>query len=544
MNNSPGSGKLAIYYPLMLAVMLVVGIYIGSYFSDGNRKGFVITQRSVNSADKLSQIINYIDQQYVDTIARNALVEKAIAAILEGLDPHSYYISAEELASYTEPLEGNFEGIGIEFLIQADTVRVVAAIEGGPSEKLGVQPGDKIIAVDGQPIAGTGVTNEAVVAKLKGPGGTVVKVDVLRKKTVIPFEITRGTIPINSVATAQMLNDKQGYIKITRFARNTYDEFLQHMLTLEGKGMEQLVLDLRGNGGGYLNAAVQIAEEFLQKGQLIVYTEGKSSPRKSYYNKKRGRYSDVPVAILINEGSASASEILAGAIQDNDRGVIVGRRSFGKGLVQEHLNLRDNSALRLTVARYYTPTGRSIQKPYGKNIDYNADYDNRFHSGELVHPDSIHFADSLRYTTPGGRTVYGGGGIMPDIFVGLDTAGASYYLNRVSYQGLMNQFGFDYADRHRDKLREYGSFEAFNARWNPDAAVIKAFTSYAESEGVAYDKEGIKQSLAVLKLRIKAYIARNIWGNDGYYAIMNTDDNVLREACTALENAPRLSGLR
>ncbi len=522
----------------------MLGIYMGSYFSDGSRNGLIITQKSVNSADKIAQIINYIDNQYVDSVARNALIDKAITAILEGLDPHSYYISSEELAAFTEPLEGNFEGIGVEFLIQNDTVRIVAAIEGGPSEKLGIQAGDKIIVVDGEKIAGTGITNEAVVSKLKGPGGTVVKVGVLRKKSVVDFDITRGTIPLNSVATSMMLNKDQGFIKITRFARNTYEEFMTHAAALEAQGMKELILDLRGNGGGYLNAAVQITEEFLQKGQLIVYTEGKASPRKSYYAKKRGTYADIGMAILINEGSASASEILAGAIQDNDRGLIIGRRSFGKGLVQEHLNLRDNSALRLTVARYYTPTGRSIQKPYGREIDYDADYEARYVHGEFNSADSIQFSDSLKFTTPGGRTVYGGGGIMPDIFVGLDTAGASQYLNRVSYEGVLNQFGFEYADNNREKLTSLNSLDNFVNAWHADQEVLKAFTTYAESEGIPADTAGIKQSMTTLKLRIKAYIARNIWGNDGYYAIMNQDDNVLKEAKVALASANKLSEVR
>jgi carboxyl-terminal processing protease len=301
--------------------------------------------------------------------------------------------------------------------------------------------------------------------------------------------------------------------------------------------MTELVIDLRGNGGGYLNAAVKISEEFLQKGQLIVYTEGKSSPRKSYYAEKKGKFASLPIAVLINEGSASASEILAGAIQDNDRGLIIGRRSFGKGLVQEHMSLRDQSALRLTVARYYTPSGRSIQKPYGSEIEYDDDYETRLEHGEFVTADSIQFDDSLKYTTLGGRIVYGGGGIMPDIFVGLDTVGASGYLSMVSYQGIINQFGFDYADAHRDELNRYESYEKYGENFAVHDSVFDAFTAYAANAGVALDPYGIKRSEDVLKIRIKAYIARNIWGNDGFYSVMNTDDNVLREARTAL-NAP------
>jgi carboxyl-terminal processing protease len=541
MNQNQNSNKLIIYYPLILAGMLILGIYLGSYFREtgGTPRPFFPT-KSVNSADKIAQIISYIDQEYVDTVAKNKLIDKAIAAILEDLDPHSYYISAEELAAYTEPLEGNFEGIGIEFLIQDDTVRVVSSIEGGPSEELGIQAGDKIIKVDGEIIAGVDITNEQVISKLKGPGGTQVDVSILRNRDTIPFKITRGTIPLNSVVTSQMLDASTGYLKISRFARTTYEEFMEHMAELDGKGMQEIIIDLRGNGGGYLNAAVQLCEEFLQKDQLIVYTQGKSSPKRSYYATKRGKYADLPVAILINQGSASASEILAGAIQDNDRGLIVGRRSFGKGLVQEHLNLSDNSALRLTVARYFTPTGRSIQKPYGEGIDYEGDYEMRYAHGELMVADSINFPDSLKYTTPGGRIVYGGGGIMPDIFVGVDTVGASEYLSVVSYQGLINQFGFDYADAHRDELNNYESYQSFRRSFSVSDSLLEDFVNYSGEKGINRDDSGIAQSKEVLKIRIKAYIARNIWGNDGYYAVMSDDDTVLKEARQAIATTASL----
>ncbi len=541
MNHNQDRSKLIIYYPIFLAGMLVLGIYLGTYFSNGaSQPTTIFSTRSNSNADKITQIINYIDREYVDTVAKNNLIDKAIGAILEDLDPHSYYISAEELMAYTEPLEGNFEGIGVEFLIQDDTVHVVSAIEGGPSEALGIRAGDKIVAVDSSSIAGTGITNDQVIGLLKGPGGTQVEVDILRNKKVIPFEITRGTIPINSVVTSQMLDGTTGYIKISRFARTTYDEFIEHMAELTNEGMKEIIIDLRGNGGGYLNAAVQISEEFLQKNQLIVYTEGKSSPKKDYYAMKRGTYAEMPLAILINQGSASASEIVAGAIQDNDRGTIIGRRSFGKGLVQEQLSLPDESALRLTVARYYTPTGRSIQKPYGGDVDYGADYDIRMAHGEMMSADSIHFPDSLKYTTPGGRIVYGGGGIMPDIFVSMDTVGASHYLSMVSYKGLLNQFGFDYADDHRSELGEYGSYRDFRREFQISDQLFNDFVAYAESEGVEKDKYGIKVSEEVLKLRIKAYIARNIWGNDGYYSIMVDDDKDLREAQIAVSSTASL----
>jgi len=540
MNQNRNSNKLMIYYPLLLAGMLILGIYLGTYFNDGAETRSFFPTKSRNSADKIGQIINFIDQEYVDTVAKNKLIDKAIGAILEDLDPHTYYISAEELAAYTEPLEGNFDGIGVEFLIQDDTVRVISAIEGGPSEELGIQAGDKIIAVEGEAIAGVDIGNDDVIKKLKGPSGTEVNITILRGEKEIPFTITRGTIPIYSVVTSQMLDPTIGFIKVSRFARNTYEEFMEHMAELEKQGMEEVIIDLRGNGGGFLNAAVQLSEEFLQKDQLIVYTEGKSSPKKSYFASKRGEYSEMPMAVLINQGSASASEIFAGAIQDNDRGTIIGRRSFGKGLVQEHLNLPDKSALRLTVARYYTPTGRSIQKPYGSEIDYEADYEMRYAHGELMTADSINFPDSLKYTTPGGRVVYGGGGIMPDIFVGVDTVGASQYLSVVSYQGLINRFGFDYADSHREDLSEYGSYQNFNRDFSVTDDVLNNFVEYSDEKGVEPDSQGIATSAEVIKLRIKAYIARNIWGNDGYYAIMSQDDNVLKEAQSALSKTASL----
>jgi carboxyl-terminal processing protease len=534
MNHNQNRSKLIIYYPLFLAGMLVLGIYLGSYFSNDSGGSAIFPKRQTNNADKIGQIINFIDREYVDTVAKNQLIDRAINSILQDLDPHSYYISAEELMAYTEPLEGNFEGIGVEFLIQDDTVRVVSAIEGGPSEELGIMAGDKIIGVDSASIAGVGIKNEDVIALLKGPGGTEVNVNILRNNETIPFAITRGTIPINSVVTSQILDGSVGYIKISRFAKTTYEEFMQSMAQLSSQGMKEVIIDLRGNGGGFLSAAVQISEEFLQKDQLIVYTQGKASPKKEYFAMKKGQYADLPMAILINQGSASASEILAGAIQDNDRGTIIGRRSFGKGLVQEHLDLPDHSALRLTVARYYTPTGRSIQKPYGENVDYEGDYDYRYTHGELMVSDSIQFPDSLKYTTPGGKIVYGGGGIMPDVFVGLDTVGASHYLSLVSYQGILNQFGFDYADAHRSELGSFDSYESFRTNFQVSDDLLEQFIAYADEKGVKRDAKGIQRSNDILRLRIKAYVARNIWGNDGFYSIMNDDDNVLQEAVITL----------
>ena len=536
MNDNKPS-RLSVYYPLFLVVMLIAGVFIGSRFSGGDGSGDQFLPIPGKSRyNKIAQILNYIDQDYVDSVQKEKLVNSAISAILKDLDPHSYYIPASEMAEYNDPLEGNFDGIGVEFMILNDTVRVVSAIEGGPSEKLGIQAGDKIVSVEGKNIAGNGITNKNVVDMLRGKRGTDVNIKVMRGSSdkLIPFKITRGEIPIYSLATAQMLNDTTGYIKLSRFARTTYDEFMHGIDTLKHQGMKELVLDLRGNGGGYLSAAKEIAQEFLTKGQLIVYTKGKSQPKHVYRADKTGSLVDMPVAVLINEGTASAAEILTGALQDNDRGVIVGRRSFGKGLVQEQLPLGDRSALRLTVARYYTPTGRCIQKPYGDSIDYNDDYIHRYEHGELVDADSIHFNDSLKFTTPGGKTVYGGGGIMPDIFVPIDTVDASYYLSELSYSGAINAFAFDYANKHRQALMKYGNFKAFANDYKLPDSVFTELINYAASKGVPKDPKGISTSSKVIRNRLEASISRNLYGNNGFYSIVLKDDNVLDKAEEAL----------
>lgn len=530
--------KVWILLPFLLAVAVVAGVFIGFDLSS-SRGDLPISQRNQRqSVNKLSQIINFIEQQYVDTVDKQRLIDRSIQELLQYLDPHSYYISREELRAYTEPLEGNFDGIGVEFTIQNDTVFVVTPLEGGPSEALGILSGDRIVSVDGENIAGIGITNRDVMTSLRGERGTKVSVEIKRRghDELLDFVITRGKIPIYSVAVSYLVDEKTGYIKVTRFAKTTHQEFMDGVESLRNGGAEQLIIDLRGNGGGYLNTAIAICEEILPNGSLIVYTEGKSQPRKTYHASGQGSLKDMPVVIMIDQGSASASEILAGAIQDNDRGLVVGRRSFGKGLVQEHYDFPDSSAIRLTVSRYYTPSGRSIQKPYGQDIDYEGEYYERFETGELYDSTKITYPDSLTFKTLGGRTVYGGGGIVPDIYVTLDTMGGSRYLTQISYRGILNNFAFDYADDHRDRLLAMGSAGAFIEGFEVTPKLLEDLYTYAEKSDLPVDADDIALSEKVIAVRLKALIARNIWGNDAYYPIIAEDDKMLKAAIRAFYN--------
>lgn len=530
------SRPLAVFYPLMLGVAMAGGYYLGGYFGAVPAgPGQFLELRRNSPGAKLQQVLELVDRQYVDSVQAGKLVEEVLQNMLQDLDPHSYYISAEELRAAEEPLEGSFMGIGVEFSIQRDSVVVMAIIEGGPSEALGIRPGDRLIRADSITLTGQEVTNDLVMKTLRGPSGTKVTVDVVRGKEQ-PFEvaITRGPIPINSVAAALMEPDQTGYIKLTRFARTTRDEFLRAVNELKQQGMKRLVLDLRGNGGGYLNAAIGICDELLPKGSEIVYTEGRASQRQDYNADGNGSLTDMPLAILIDEGSASASEIVAGAIQDNDRGLIVGRRSFGKGLVQEQINLRDNSAIRLTTARYYTPSGRSIQRPYGKGIDYEDDMHARYIHGEFLNQDSIHLDSAEAYLTKKGRTVYGGGGIMPDVFVPSDTADLSSYLTELFFTGTLNRYAFNIADRDRGRLEQYGGPERFAAEYTITEPLLQGLVAEAASSGVADDPEGLRRSSSFISLRLKAGIARNIWGDAGYYRVLLGNDRMFERARASL----------
>jgi len=473
--------------------------------------------------DALLQIINYT---YVDTTNENDLVEDAIVAVLKELDPHSVYIPKEELKKMNEPLIGNFEGVGIQYNIFHDTLLVVSPISGGPSEKVGLQAGDKIIEVDGENIAGIGLQNSDVQKKLRGDKGTKVNLAIKRRNnsTLLNFTITRDKIPIFSVDASYMATPEIGYIKVNRFAKNTTTEFKEGLAKLKSESMKHLILDLRGNGGGYLRTAIQLADEFIGDKKLIVYTEGAKKPKQEYYTTSKGGFEQGKLVLLIDEGSASASEIVSGAIQDYDRGLIIGRRSFGKGLVQKPFTLPDGSAIRLTVARYHTPSGRCIQRPYDEGKEaYYKEFSRRFDNGEYMNADSIVFPDSLKFKTLNSqRTVYGGGGIMPDIFIPIDTTQSSIYFSKVIRSGILNEFVLTYIDSHRKKLKEkYNTVLDFKNSFNAEEEVLNDFIKYAAKNEIEQDEAQINTSKKLLTIRLKALIARNLWDTSAYYQIAN-----------------------
>lgn len=523
--------------PLYISIAVVIGIFLGTLLNSPSIPG--VRSKSAGST-KLDQVLELIREDYVDTVNEKKLTEKAITALLQNLDPHSAYIPAEEAKGLNEPLQGNFDGIGIEFNILNDTIIVVSAIPGGPSEAVGLKAGDRIVKIDGKNVAGVKIKNKDVVSSLRGPGGTKVSVSIVRRgaKKELPFTITRGKIPIHSLEASYMLDNSIGYIRISRFAATTYDEYLAAFEELRQAGMKKLILDLRGNPGGYLTAAINLSDEFLTKGKMIVYTEGKSRPKETFKSTSTGEFENSEVIVLIDEGSASASEIVAGALQDNDRALIVGRRSFGKGLVQQQIPFPDSSALRLTIARYYTPTGRSIQKPYtGTSIEdyYMEEYD-RMKKGELLNKDSIHFNDSLKFVTPKGKIVYGGGGIMPDIFVPLDTTGRTEYLGKLLYSGAVNQYSLDYADQHRTSLKNrFPTFERFRDGFVVDQSMLEECYSYAMKSGVKPDKNSKAGSEPFLKVHIKGLVARAIYGNIAYYKVTQEVDPILNRAIEELK---------
>ncbi len=528
-NNS----KRSVFIPVFLGIALALGVIIGKYLPGDRELPQHSNIRSRN--DKLNSIINIIEANYVDSVNRNDLMEAAIPAILKKLDPHSVYIPAKDLARANEPLQGNFEGIGISFSLLTDTILVIGTIPGGPSEKLGLLPGDKILYVNDSLVAGKHIGEEKVMSLLKGPRGTIVKVRIQRNGSsqLIPFEITRDKIPMYSVDVDYMVNNYIGYIRINNFAMTTFDEFMEGLRELKSKGMTSLILDLRANSGGIMEAAVQIANQFLKEGQLIVYTKGRTQPRSEARATGKGEFETGDLVVLIDEWSASASEILAGAIQDNDRGTIIGRRSFGKGLVQEPVSFADGSGMRLTIARYYTPTGRSIQKPYNNGFDkYYDDLNERFNHGEFEVSDSIHFADSLKFTTPGGRVVYGGGGIMPDKFVPADTSGVSPYFIKV--RSLIYRFALKYTENNREVLKKFtetGEMEKFLEK----QALLDRFVLYAAANGIKKDPSGLKISGDIINTQIMAYIARNILDNKGFYPIWENIDTTLKYAIDFLK---------
>lgn len=530
------------FYPVLIALSLVAGLFIGRDMgasSSGPLTGFNL--RKPSSSDKIGQVIDLIDAQYVDSVQKTKLVDEVLQDLLQRLDPHSYYISSAELRAAQEPLEGSFEGIGVEFSIQYDTVVVISPVEGGPSAAVGIRAGDRIISANAVRLAGVNITNDQVMKNLRGPKGSEVVVEIIRHGKPKPFQVTieRGKIPIHSVAASMLDDDGTGYIKLVRFAKNTHDEFVRAAAALKEKGMKRLVLDLRGNGGGFLNAAIDLSDEFLPSGRAIVYTEGRHSPRQDADATRAGGYEDIAIAVLIDEGSASASEIVAGAIQDNDRGLLVGRRTFGKGLVQEHVPLPDSSAVRITTARYYTPSGRSIQRPYGEGIDYMDDFEARASHGELLNVDSIRTDSTKMFRTLNGRTVYGGGGVMPDIFVPTDTLETSAYLSDLFFTGTLNQFAFTVADRERDRLlAKYRSSEDFARRYDVSEDLLAELDRFARKEGIEHRPADAQRSRASIAMRIKAGIARNVWGDDGYYRILLQKDRMYQRAKQELSLIP------
>ena len=514
--------------PLWVIIILLSGILIGLYINKG-----VAKKIQVEGGSKFDEVMWYVGNDYVEKPDAQKLQDGAIAAMMEELDPHSAYISLDEFNEVNDPLLGSFDGIGVQFRLERDTIAIVNVIKGGPSEKVGLLAGDRIVYVDDTLVASKKLKNEDVMRKLKGPKGTKVRVRVLRRGVdgLLDYTITRDAIPTYSIDIAYMLDEKTGYLKLSKFSATTVSEFKNAVVNLGAQGMEQLVFDLRGNSGGYLAAAVDIADEFLPKGSLIVYTEGRNRPRNYMKARRRGMLEQMPVVVLIDGESASASEIVAGALQDNDRGTIIGRRSFGKGLVQEQIMLSDQSAIRLTVARYYTPTGRCIQKPYsGNKEEYLLESYDRYQNGELFHPDSIHFADSLKFTTPKGKIVYGGGGIMPDVYVPLVDDSTEYYFNRIVNTGLLYQYAFDYTDKHRSQLKRYQTVEAFDRSFAVSDVMFDELVKMAGEKGIKCTDEQKQVARREANTLLKAYIARNLFDDEGFYPIYSPMDEILQRA--------------
>ena len=503
---------------------------------------FAISAQISDQSLKFGEVLDKVSKYYVDTVNEEKIVDKVIADMLHDLDPHSSYLSREEVNASQEQLDGGFDGIGVSFNILKDTIFIINPIAGGPSEKVGIRPGDRIIKIEGEDVAGVGITNLEVQKRLKGPKNTRVTISIKRKNVpkLLDFTITRDKIPIYSLDAAYMINETTGYIKLARFSSTTIQEFREALKELQKNDLQNLVLDLSGNGGGYLFAAVSLADEFLSARRMIVYTEGAQNPRRDFYSTQQGNFLEGNLVVMIDETSASASEIVAGAVQDWDRAVIVGRRSFGKGLVQGRFELRDGSELRLTVAKYYTPSGRLIQKPYEEGFDeYSRDLTNRFNSGELSDESNISFPDSLKFKTlVKKRVVYGGGGIMPDYYVPIDTTGYSDYYRNLISQGILNQFVLSFVDKNRKNLiASYNNFDAYNKDYAINESILGDLINYAENEGVEYNHDEFEESKALISLLVKAYIARDLWNLKEFYQIYNKVDPIFNKAVEIAENA-------
>lgn len=524
------------FTPLVIAVSIVAGIIIGTFYAKhyGGTKLGIIN----GSSNKLNALLRVIDDQYVDTVNMTDLVEKAMPQILAELDPHSTYIPAQNVEEVNSELEGSFSGVGIQFTIQDDTIHVNDVVAGGPAEKVGIMAGDRIVTVDDSLFVGKDLTNEKAMRSLKGPKGSEVKLGIKRatEKQLLDFTIVRGDIPQNTIDAAYMLDDDFGYILVSKFGRTTHVELLNAIALLNHQKCKGLIIDLRDNTGGYMEAATRMVNEFLPEGKLIVYTEGRKYPRLEEYANGTGSCQQMPLVVLVNEGSASASEIFAGAIQDNDRGTIVGRRSFGKGLVQQPIDFSDGSAIRLTIARYYTPSGRCIQRPYesGKNNQYEMDWIARYEHGEFFSKDSIKLDENLRYSTSLGRPVYGGGGIMPDVFVPQDTTGITSYLIEVSNKGVILQFSFQYTDRNRAKLNEFKDEESL-LKYLRRQGIVEQFIRFADSKGIKRRNLLISKSRKVLERNLYGSIIYNMLGREAYVRYINQSDATVQTALDILK---------
>lgn len=520
--------------PLALAVCLVAGILIGTFYANhfsGNRLNIIN-----NSTNKINDLLRIIDDQYVDTVNMADMVEEVMPLVLSELDPHSAYISAKDARASVEDLKGSFSGIGVTFTIQHDTIHIINVIKGGPSEKVGLLAGDRIVEIDGKPYVGKGINNEGAMKRLKGEKDTKVKLGIKRtgEKKLLSFTVTRGDIPVHSIEATYMLTPETGYIKVKKFGETTYPELLVSLAKLNQEGFKNLVIDLRGNEGGYMHSAIQMVNTFLPKNRLILYTQGRKSPREEYFSDGQGTFQQIPLVVLVDEGSASASEIFAGAIQDNDRGTIIGRRSFGKGLVQQPIEFRDGSIVRLTIARYYTPSGRCIQKPYekGKSDAYENDLIERYERGEFFSKDSIH-QKGPEYKTRIGRTVYGNGGIMPDIFIPEDTSNTTSYFKEALLSGLVYQFAFDYSDKNRTELNKLSLKEMID--FLDRDRLLEKFATFAQKRGLKRRNLMLYKSRKLFELNIYAAIINNIKDTNDFYEYLNSNDPAVLRAIEVLK---------
>ena len=540
------NNKHTILFPLILAAGIVLGILLGQFVGRNKVESQIrtlISRGGLNTTNKIMQTCMLVEHKFVDSISMDSLAELVIPLLVKELDPHSIYIPAHEMQQVNEPLEGEFDGIGITFNAATDTVVVLSVIPNGPSAKAGLVAGDRIIEINDTIVAGVKMPQNDIVKRLRGKRGTEVKLSLKRQNIddLVEVNIIRDAIPIRSIESAFMVTDDIGFIRLSQFARTSYIELMRALAQLRMEGMQKLIFDLRDNSGGYLDQAIMIANEFLPKDKLIVYTEDRDGKQIKEFSDGAGSSSDLALVILIDEGSASSSEILAGAVQDNDRGTIVGRRSFGKGLVQSQLPYADGSALRLTVARYYTPTGRSIQKPYinGDEQDYEMDMVRRYENNEFFSDDSIHFADSLRFVTPKGKVVYGGGGIMPDVFIPLDTADMTKYYIEVTGRNILYRYTMQYADNHREALNKVQTMEELTALLESDKTLFDDFVRYAATQGVRPNYRDIARSRKVMEAQLRAYIGRNtVLEDDGFYYNIFPIDNVVKRSIELLGEMP------